>query len=258
MAEEVLTDHLWRIYKRTGDPEVREKLILNSLPTVKMVAERLAFRFPPHLDTEGFISAGIIGLFEAIEKYNPEEKTSFLGYVSLRVRGAILEELRELDFAPRRLRKLEREIREAYAKLEQKLGRFPEEEEVAKYLNLSLEKFRHALQEVNCVALVSLEEDLTEGEEKTQLIHFIEDPTAEDAFKEVELKEMKQLLAKAIEELEQKERLVITLYYYEGLTMKEIGKVIEVTEARVCQIHSKGMIKLKSKLQSRGIDKSYL
>ena len=258
MAEEALTDNLWRIYKQTGDPEVREKLILNSLPTVKMVAERLALRFPPHLDRENFISAGILGLFEAIEKYNPEEKTSFLGYVSIRVRGAILEELRKLDFAPRRLRKLEREIRAAYAKLEQKLGRFPEEEEVAKYLNLSLEKFRHALQEVNCLVLVSLEEDLTEGEENTQLIHFIEDPTAEDAFKEVELKELKQILAKAIEELEEKERLVITLYYYEGLTMKEIGKVIEVTEARVCQIHSKAMIKLKSKLQSRGIDKSHL
>jgi len=249
-----LTGNLWKIYKLTGDLEVREKLILNSLPIVKRIAERLALRLPPHLDTEDLINAGIIGLLNAIEKYDPDKGTSFLSYASIRVRGAILEELRKLDFAPRRLRKLEREIREAYTKLEQKLGRSPQEREVAEYLGFSIEKLRRALQEISCLAFISLEE-ITEDESNTRPNRFLEDPESEKAFNDVEFEEIKRALAKAIDELGERERLVLTLYYYEELTMKEIGEIIGVTETRVCQIHSKAIIKLKSKLEKMGVDK---
>ena len=242
---------LWREFKETADAALRERLILHYSPLVKYVAGRVGVGLPPNIEQADLVSYGIFGLIDAIEKFDLSRAIKFETYAISRIKGAIIDELRAIDWIPRSVRYKAREVEKAYAALETKLFRTPTEAEVAAELNISLEDLHQIFSQVSFVNVVALDELLSVGGErgdKLSLVDTLEDTKAEDPVMAFETEETKYLLAKAINTLPEREKIVVTLYYYEGLTLAEIGQVLGVTESRICQMHTKAVLQLRSKL----------
>jgi RNA polymerase sigma factor for flagellar operon FliA len=242
---------LWRDYKESGDERLRERLILHYSPLVKYVAGRVGVGLPPNIEQADLVSYGIFGLIDAIQKFDLERAIKFETYAISRIKGAIIDELRSIDWIPRSVRYKAREVEKAYAALEARLHRTPTEAEVAAELGIALEDLHTIFSQVSFVNVVALDELLTSGGEKgdkLSLVDTLEDTKAEDPVQAFESEETKYLLAKAINTLPEREKIVVTLYYYEGLTLAEIGQVLGVTESRICQMHTKAVLQLRGKL----------
>jgi RNA polymerase sigma factor for flagellar operon FliA len=242
---------LWREYKATGEERLRERLILHYSPLVKYVAGRVGVGLPPNIEQADLVSYGIFGLIDAIQKFDLERAIKFETYAISRIKGAIIDELRSIDWIPRSVRYKAREVEKAYAALEARLHRTPTEAEVAAELGIALEDLHTIFSQVSFVNVVALDELLTSGGEKgdkLSLVDTLEDTKAEDPVQAFESEETKYLLAKAINTLPEREKIVVTLYYYEGLTLAEIGQVLGVTESRICQMHTKAVLQLRGKL----------
>jgi RNA polymerase sigma factor FliA len=244
---------LWATYKETADPVAREELILNYSPLVKYVAGRLSANLPQTVDSADLISYGIFGLIDAIEKFDTERGIKFETYAIARIKGAIIDELRAMDWVPRSVRSRARDIERAYITLETKLRRTPKDAEVAHELGIPIKELHDTFTKLSYTSVVSFEELWSPGGEKddrTSLVSMIQDHTAEDPVVTYESEEVKTILARAIERLPEREKIVIALYYYEGLTLKEIGEVLGVTESRVSQLHTKAVLRLRARLHS--------
>ncbi|HVF06254.1 MAG TPA: RNA polymerase sigma factor WhiG [Frankiaceae bacterium] len=242
---------LWREFKATADAALRERLILHYSPLVKYVAGRVGVGLPPNIEQADLVSYGIFGLIDAIEKFDLARAIKFETYAISRIKGAIIDELRAIDWIPRSVRYKAREVEKAYAALETRLFRTPTEQEVAAELNISLDDLHAIFSQVSFVNVVALDELLSVGGErgdKLSLVDTLEDTKAEDPVMAFETEETKYLLAKAINTLPEREKIVVTLYYYEGLTLAEIGQVLGVTESRICQMHTKAVLQLRGKL----------
>ena len=234
------------------NPENREAIILEYAPMIKYVASRIALRLPPHIEVDDLISVGVLGLMDAIGKYDPNRGAKFKTYAEFRVRGAILDELRSMDWVPRSVRQKATSIDAVVQKLQAKLGRPPSDEEVAKEMGVSLDEFFTTLNQTQSIPILSLE-DLgiaKESGEQKSLLDCLAGKSDSDPQTQLRLNELKEIIAKAIDTLPEKERLMISLYYYEELTMKEIGEILSITESRVSQIHSKAVFRLRTKLKS--------
>lgn len=243
---------LWRRYKQHGDEYARERLVLNYAPLVKYVAGRMFNSLPAHVEESDLISFGLIGLVNAIERFDPDRSIKFETFAVPRVRGAIIDELRALDWVPRSIRARAREIERANAKLEHELHRAPTDAEIAAEMGISLDDFQDTLSHLASSSLVALDELWTVSDvsgDQVSLLDTIQDPSAIDPAKELDASEVKDWLADAIGRLPEREKLVVALYYYENLTLREIGDVLGVTESRVSQLHTKAVLRLKSRLQ---------
>jgi RNA polymerase sigma factor for flagellar operon FliA len=233
------------------DPEEKDRLILEYAPVIKYIAQRIAIRLPPHVSVDDLINAGVIGLIDAIEKYDASRDNTFKTYAEFRIRGAMLDELRGLDWVPRSVRQKEHALDRAYEELERRLGRSATDEEVAALLGIALEDFYTWLGQVKGVSLLSLE-TLGMRSADGEAINLLEILPSDDTHGPAQLllaNRLKAIIARAIEDLPYQEKVVISLYYYEELTMKEIGKVLEITESRVSQIHTKAIFHLRTKLK---------
>lgn len=232
--------------------ENREAVIKEYAPMVKYVANRIAMRLPPHIEVDDLISVGVLGLIDAIDKYDSSRGAKFKTYAEFRVRGAILDELRSMDWVPRSVRQKASSMDSVVQKLQNKLGRPPEDDEIAEELGISLDDLFTTLNETKSMPILSLE-DLgiaKESGEQQSLLDCLAGKGDADPQTQLRLNELKEIIAKAIDTLPEKERLMISLYYYEELTMKEIGEVLGITESRVSQIHSKAVFRLRNKLKS--------
>ena len=242
---------LWEDFKATADSALRERLILHYSPLVKYVAGRVGVGLPPNIEQADLVSYGIFGLIDAIEKFDLERAIKFDTYAINRIRGAIIDELRSIDWIPRSVRFKAREVEKAYQALEAKLQRTPTEAEVAHEMGVKIEELHAIFSQVSFVNVVALDELLHAGGErgdKMTLGDTLEDPKAPDPINLFEGEETKYILAKAINTLPEREKIVVTLYYYEGLTLAEIGQVLGVTESRICQMHTKAVLQLRGKL----------
>lgn len=244
-------EEAWKSFKRSGDRTSREALLLHYAPLVKYVAGRLAVALPPTVDFDDLVSCGTFGLIDALEKFEPARGVKFETYALARIRGAIIDGLRLSDWVPRSLRQKARHFETVAQRLESSLGRAASDAELASALGVSAEEYHSLVSELACTTLTSLDEVWRgddEGNEGVRLVEGLADETAEDPLATAEFSELKRALAGAIDELPERERLVVALYYREGLTLKEIGRVLEVTEARVSQIHTKAVLRLRGKL----------
>jgi RNA polymerase sigma factor FliA len=245
------TAGLWRRYRETRDQGIRDRLILGYSPLVKYVAGRLGSGLPAHVDEQDLVSYGLLGLIGAIERFDPDREIKFETYAIARIRGAIIDELRALDWVPRSVRSRARDIERAIAALEGKLGRAPTDEEIAQRLGLSGDELEESLAEISRSSIAALDELWTvsgSGGDQVSLIDTIEDTAAPDPQGALSQTEMREAIADAIARLPEREKLVVTLYYYEELTLREIGEVLGVTESRVSQLHTKAVLRLKARL----------
>jgi RNA polymerase sigma factor for flagellar operon FliA len=242
-------ERLWSDYKSSGSREARDKLIVHYSPLVKYVAGRVSVGLPQNIEQADLVSYGIFGLIDAIDKFDPERNIKFETYAIARIKGAIIDELRSIDWVPRSVRAKARSVEKAYATLEASLLRTPTDAEVASEMGISENELQGIFNQISFVGLVALDEMLSGGErgESTTLGDTIPDK-GEGPVAAFEVEEMKQILASAINRLGDREKVVLTLYYYEGLTLNEIGEVLGVTESRVCQIHTKAVLQLRSKM----------
>jgi RNA polymerase sigma factor for flagellar operon FliA len=251
-VKEVELRDLWRRYKDDGDEGARERLVVAYSPMVKFVAGRLGAGLPSHVEDADLISYGLVGLIGAIERFEPERGIKFETFAMTRIRGAIIDELRSLDWVPRSVRSRAREIETAQAKLEHELQRAPTEAELASKLNLTEEELQSALLEIANSSVYALDELWTVSDssgDQVSLLDTIADDDAADPQEALASTEVKDLLTEAIGGLPEREQLVVALYYYENLTLREIGEVLGVTESRVSQLHTKAVMRLKSSLQ---------
>jgi RNA polymerase sigma factor for flagellar operon FliA len=244
---------LWRRYKHDGDEQARERLVVAYSPLVKFIAGRMASGLPAHVEESDLISYGLLGLIGAIERFELEREIKFETFAVARVKGAIIDELRSLDWVPRSVRARARKVEQAHAALESKLGRSPTDEEMADRLEISVDEFRDALLEIANSSVLALDDLWTfadpEGGSQISVLDMIQDPAGVDPEIEAQTSELKDRLADAIESLPERERLVIALYYYENLTLREIGEVLGVTESRISQLHTKAVLALRSRFQ---------
>jgi RNA polymerase sigma factor for flagellar operon FliA len=244
---------LWRRCKEEGDERARERLVVAYSPLVKYVAGRMASGLPSHVEEGDLISYGLIGLIGSIERYDLDRDIKFETYAVARIRGAIIDELRSLDWVPRSVRAKARDVEKAHSQLENKLGRAPNEEEMADKLGVSVEDFRTTLLEIANSSVLALDDLWTVSDPdggQVSLLDTIRDPNAIDPEEAIDTVELKDRLADEIESLPDRERLVIALYYYEALTLREIGDVLGVTESRVSQLHTKAVLGMRSHLQN--------
>ena len=229
----------------------RDQLIIRYAPWVKFIALRMAAKLPAHIQAEDLISAGIIGLIDALDKFNPAREVQFKTYAQIRIQGAIKDELRSLDWASRSTRQKVKRLEQAYASLERELGRPPSSEEVASSMGIKMAAFEEMLDDVRGASLVSLEE-LGQGpasEDKSALLEALLTRQDQDPLEMLNLQDLKKALTLAIAELPEKERLVLSLYYFEELTMKEVGRVLDLTESRISQLHTQAILRLRGKLK---------
>jgi RNA polymerase sigma factor for flagellar operon FliA len=242
-------DELWASYKADNSAAVRDRLILHYSPLVKYVAGRVAVGLPQSVDQADLVSYGIFGLIDAIDKFEVERGFKFETYAITRIKGAILDELRSIDWVPRSIRAKARAIERAYTKLEAMHHRAPSDTELAAELEWTPEQLDTTLGQISLTGVAALDEMLSgERGEAATLGDTIPDATA-GPVAVFEGEEMRQLLAEAINRLPEREKIVLTLYYYEGLTLNEIGGVLGVTESRVCQVHTKAVLHLRARLE---------
>lgn len=232
----------------------QEQMIVQYAPLIKYIASRLALRLPSHISLDDLISSGIIGLIDAIHKFDPSKNISFKTYAEFRVKGAILDELRSLDWIPRSVRKKSHVLEKAYAELERNLGRPAEPEEVCLALGLELDEFYQLLDETKSVSLVELEGMWKSARHSPELFdtefsEILQDDSIRDPFLALHFSELQDIMVQAIDALPDKEKLLVSLYYYEELTMKEIGEIMGYTESRISQLHTQAMLRLRAKLR---------
>jgi RNA polymerase sigma factor for flagellar operon FliA len=243
---------IWLAFKRDGDQHARDQLIVHYSPLVKYVAGRVAVGLPQSVEQADLVSYGIFGLIDALEKFDLERGYKFETYAIARIKGAILDELRSIDWVPRSVRAKARSVEKAYAKLEARLHRSPTDEEIARELGMTETQLQSLLAQMSFVGLVALDELLSAGADRGEALT-LGDTIADGGDGPVgayEVEEMRQILAQSINRMPEREKIVLTLYYYEGLTLAEIGTVLGVTESRVCQIHTKAVLQLRSKISS--------
>ena len=243
-------DQLWAEYKATDDPKLRDSLIVHYSPLVKYVAGRVAVGLPQNVEQADLVSYGIFGLIDAIEKFDLDRGFKFETYAISRVKGAIIDELRSIDWVPRSVRAKARSLEKAYGTLEAKLHRAPTDAELAEELDLTDNQLQQTFSQISFIGLVALDETLSGAGDRGEAMSLGD--TVPDAtpgpMASYEVEEMRQTLAEAINGMPEREKIVLTLYYYEGLTLAEIGQVLGVTESRVCQIHTKSVIHLRAKI----------
>jgi RNA polymerase sigma factor for flagellar operon FliA len=243
---------LWVDYQETEAAEVRDRLIEYYLYLVRYVAGKMALSVPPSVEIDDLVSAGVVGLMDAIGKYDPGRDTKFETYAVARIRGAIVDDLRSLDWVPRSVRRKARMVEEAYSRLENELGRAANDEEVSKKLNMSVGDFRSVVDEIVSAGLLSLDDFVgsQDGERTTRIIDLVCSKDGGTPSTCLEIEEMRRILAEAIMNLPDKERTVVALYYYEDMTLKEIGRTLGVSESRISQIHTKAMLRLRGRLRA--------
>jgi RNA polymerase sigma factor for flagellar operon FliA len=244
---------LWRKYKENDDQRAREQLVLAFSPLVKYVAGRMSTGLPAHVEEADLISYGLLGLISAIERFDLSREIKFETFAMTRIKGSIIDELRSLDWVPRSVRAKAREIERANSKLEHSLHRAPTDQEVADELEMTIDEFQDALTRISNSSVIALDELWTLSDssgDQVSLLDTIQDPDAVDPAQAMDVTETKDRLAESIARLPEREKLVIALYYYENLTLREIGEVLGVTESRVSQLHTKAVLRLKSALQS--------
>lgn len=247
-AEETVQE-FWDLFKSTGDPKAREGLILHYSPLVKFVAGRMGVGLPRNVEQSDLVSYGIFGLIDAIDKFDMERGFKFETYAVNRIKGAILDELRALDWVPRSVRARAREIQRSLAELEHREKRSVTDEELADHMNMPVGTLQDQLAEISTLGLVALDELLNTSERDSASVgDLLPDPRASDPVSEFETSETRDALVDAIQRLNERDRLVVTLYYYEGLTLAEIGEVLGVTESRICQIHTKSVMSLRNRM----------
>jgi len=233
-----------------NDIDQRNDLILEYLPLVKFIANRIAGRLPNHIEVEDLINSGIIGLIDALKKFDASLKIKFKTYAEFRIKGAILDELRALDWVPRSTRQKASKLERAYSEVEQRVGRSASDSEMMEHLGITAPDFDQLIREARGVALISLDELRGEGDENYErnLLEYLADPENLSPAESLNLDQIYRIVAETIDQLPEKERLVISLYYYEELTMKEIGEIMNITESRVSQIHTKAILRLRGRL----------
>lgn len=249
--ERTALEELWRAYKETGDQRLREQLILHYSPLVKYVAGRVGVGLPSNVEQADFVSSGVFGLIDAIEKFDIDRAIKFETYAISRIRGAIIDELRALDWIPRSVRQKAKAVERTYATLEARLRRTPHEPEVAAEMGIAIEDLHTIFSQLSLANVVALDELLHpvgESGDRLSLMDTLEDHGADNPVEVAEDRELRRLLAHAVNTLPEREKTVVTLYYYEGLTLAEIGQVLGVTESRVSQIHTKSVLQLRAKL----------
>lgn len=243
-----------RLYSISGRSLSREEIVHKYLPLVKYVAGKISVNLPSHVEINDLINEGILGLIDAISKYDDSRGVKFETYATTRISGAILDALRAMDWVPRAVRQKARELERTFAALENEIGRVPEDEEIAKAMGLKLKEYHTLLLKVRGTSILSLEEFLpNEKGHEVSLLDTLKDG-GPDPTHQVETAEVKSALAQAVESLPQQERTVISLYYFEGLTLKDIKSVLNVSESRVSQIHAQAVIRLRSKLKALHMD----
>ena len=245
---------LWNEYKENGSLESRDKLILIYASLVKYVANRLAINLSSLVEVDELISYGIEGLIDALEKYDYKRNIKFETYAITRIRGAIIDGLRTMDWVPVSLRQKSKEIEKTYSSLESKLGRSASDNELAVEMGISIKELSSLLREVAATTIVSLDDFLPgeDGEDsKKRMVDLLEDHEAVDALEMAEFIEVKDTLSKSISRLPAKEKEVVSLYYYEGLTLKEIGAVLKLSESRISQLHTKAILRLRGSLSKK-------
>ncbi|HLF69425.1 MAG TPA: RNA polymerase sigma factor WhiG [Actinomycetota bacterium] len=248
---------IWRDFKATGDAAARDNLIVHYSPLVKYVAGRVSTGLPSNIEQADLVSYGIFGLIDAISKFEIDRGIKFETYAINRIKGAIIDELRSIDWVPRSVRTKAREVERTLAKLESELRRAPTDQEVAAAMGVSVEDLRQVYTQMSFVSVAALDELMSVGGEKgdsVSLIDTLEDRNAESPEASFEVEEMKSILAGAINKLSEREKIVVTLYYYEGLTLAQIGRVLGVTESRICQMHTKAVLQLRSRLSEARAD----
>jgi RNA polymerase sigma factor FliA len=244
------TQALWLEFRRTKDKALRDRLILTYAPLVKYVAGRLGSGLPAHVDEGDLVSYGLLGLIGAIERYDPGRDIKFETYAIARIKGAIIDELRALDWVPRSVRSRAREIERAIAELESKLGVAPTDEQIAKKIGITVEELEDSLTDISRSSIAALDElwSVSGDGDQVSLLDTIEDTDAPSPAEALDQTDVRETLADAISRLPEREKLVITLYYYEELTLREIGEVLGVTESRVSQLHTKAILRLKARI----------
>jgi len=244
---------LWQRFKADASPSARERLILQYSPLVKYVAGRVSVGLPATIEHADLVSYGMFGLIDAIEKFDLEKGVKFETYAITRIRGAIIDELRSIDWIPRSVRAKARNIEQAMASLELQLRRTPTEQELADELSTSVKELRAMLTQVSLVSVVALDESFGgEDNDRQSLIDTLQDPKAADPQASFEDAEMRSMLGEALNRMGEREKTVLVLYYFEGMTLAQIGQVLGVTESRVCQMHTKAVLGLRTKLRERG------
>lgn len=245
---------VWLQYKEGHELEARDELIVHYAHLVKYVANRLAINLSSVVEVDELISYGIEGLIDAIEKFDHKRNIKFETYAITRIRGSIIDGLRAMDWVPVSVRQKSKELERTYNTLESRLGRSATDAEVAKELGISLDEFSNLLREVAASTIISLD-DFIPGEDgdnrKKRIVDMLEDENAGDALELLQLGEVKELLAQTIARLPEKEKTVVGLYYYEGLTLKEIGAVLSLSESRISQLHTKAIMRMRGSLSKR-------
>jgi len=247
-AQDEEDQKLWQQYKVSRDQRIKDSLIMKYASFVKYVAGRIAVNLPSNVEFDDLVSYGILGLIDAIDKYDTARNVKFKTYAKTRIRGAIFDELRVLDWTPRSIRQKARKLEKAYAKLEGKLGRDATDEEIAEFLKIDISELHKLFDETKKSLLLSLDEIFYDDEEGSSRFDFVENQKSDNPQLKIEEAEAKRILADAISKLSERERMVITLYYYEDLTSKEIGKILGVSDSRVSQLHTKAILRLRGRL----------
>jgi RNA polymerase sigma factor for flagellar operon FliA len=233
------------------DKRTKEKLILEYAPLIKFIAQKIAVRLPSNIEFDDLVSSGVIGLMDAIDKYDPSRDNKFKTYAEFRIRGAILDELRAQDWVPRSVREKAKQLEKAHIRLEQQLGRVPTEDEITFDLKITKQEYFELLNQVKSVSILSLDEAGSfNSSDRKSILSLLESCKIPSPITQLNLKAVKEVVTKAIESLPEKQRLVLSLYYYEDLNLKEIGEVLDVTESRVSQLHTQAILWLRRKLRS--------
>ncbi len=242
----------WEAYVRNQSPELREQLLMEYLPMVRRMATRFLGTLPRSVRLDDLVSAGVMGLLASIDNFDPSLGIKFETYAMTRIRGAMVDSLRELDWVPRSIRAKARKLEQAVDQITRKLGRSPEDAELAEHLELDVEEYRTLLDEVNVAVLLSLDDTLKgqDGSESS-LADSTPDNTLTGQDEKLEDQEVRDLLVDGLRGMPEQERLVVALYYYEELTLKEIGEILGLTESRVSQVHSKALLVLRARVRSR-------
>ncbi len=242
---------LWQEFKQDQSAEAKNAIAVHYLGLVRLVAGKMAMNSPPHVDKDDLIGWGVFGLLDAIDKFDPGHKASFETYASMRIRGAIIDQIRSLDWAPRSLRRKARELGRASDKLKGELGRKPSDKELADEMEIDEDQLFELTTEIHGAYVLSLDANISDDPEggETSLGNIMSDTSAPTPEEAALRKETEERLANAIEKLSGNERRVITLYYYDELTLKEIGKILQLSESRICQIHRSVIKKMKRTLQ---------
>jgi RNA polymerase sigma factor for flagellar operon FliA len=248
--EQKTEEELWQEYRQNRDPKIREAFIKQYAPLVKYVAGKIAVGMPHNVEFDDLVGFGVFGLIDAIDKFDPDKNVKFKTYAVTRIRGAIFDELRSIDWVPRSVRQKTREVEDAIGSLEAQLGRPATDQEIASSMGMNEDEYTKTMMKISGTSILSLNDVWFSGDDndKVSIGDSIESPSSLNPDVIVEKDEIRRIIVEAINELPDKEKKILVLYYYEDLTLKEIGEVLEVTESRVSQLHTKAILRLRSKL----------